>query len=376
LDGKADVQREKFSPAAFGGSAGSGSIFTLYDVSASVSYALDLFGGVRRGIEAQAAQAEYQQFQTLATYQTLAANVVTSAVKEASLRAQLGATNKVIEALQEQLQLTERQAELGGAAYAEVLTARSNLASVQATVPGLQQQQSAAQHQLAVYLGKTPSEFTSSGLELAALRLPQEIPVSLPSELVRQRPDVRAAEASLHQASAEVGVATANLLPQISISGSYGGQANKSSDLFSSGASVWNIGAGITQPLFHAGELTARRRAAIAAYDQAAANYRLTVLQAFQNVADSLRALDNDAQALAAQYTAAGSAEESLRLLQKQYELGGASYLQLLTAQKQYQQTQIDYVRALAARYQDTAALFQALGGGGWAEATTTASTR
>jgi NodT family efflux transporter outer membrane factor (OMF) lipoprotein len=228
-------------------------------------------------------------------------------------------------------------------------------------LPTLQKQLAAVQNQLAVYLGQMPSESVASNFDIAELKLPQELPLSVPSELVRQRPDVRAAEARLHQASAQIGVATANLLPQVSISGNYGSQATEAGKLFDE--KIWSIGAGITQPLFHGGELTARRRAAIAGYDQAAASYRQTVLTAFQNVADALTAVQNDAQALQAQYEATSSAKASLGLIERQYALGSVSFLNLLDAQRQYQQTRIDYSRALANRYQDTAALFQALGG-------------
>jgi len=216
-------------------------------------------------------------------------------------------------------------------------------------------------NQLAVYLGKLPSEFAASDFSLAELQLPEELPLSLPSELVRRRPDVRAAEARLHEASANVGVATANLFPQLSLSGSYGSQSTSSGDLFND--TFWSIGAGLTQPLFQGGRLTAERRAAIAAYDRAAADYRSSVLTAFQNVADALTAVHTDARALQARHQALQSAQSSLDLREKQHALGGISFLELLDSQRQYQQTRIEYAQALAARYQNTAALFQALGG-------------
>ncbi len=363
LDAGLGAEREKISLASLGEPGGGTEIFNVYNASVNVAYTLDLFGGVRRAVEAQAAQVDYQQFQLQATYQTLAANVVTSAIAEASLRAQVLATNDIIDALEHQLRITEAQFQLGSISNSEVLSARSNLATVRATLPALDRQLSAAQNQLAVYLGQLPSQRVSTDFELAQLTLPQDLPLSLPSNLVRQRPDVRAAEAQLHQASAQVGVATANLFPQLSISGSYGSQAATRGDLFNN--DVWNIGANLTAPLFHGGTLTAQRRASIAAYDQAFADYRRTVLVAFQNVADSLRAIETDAAGLKAQFEATTAAEQSLRLTETQYKLGGISYLNLLSAQQQYQQTRISYVQALAARYQDTAALFQALGGGG-----------
>jgi len=362
IDANAQVQRQRASAAAFGQGSDASSLYNLYNASVGVSYTLDLFGGVRRGIEAQAAAVDFQRFQLQATYLTLAANVVTSGISEASLRAQITATNDIIAAFERQLKITEEQFQLGTVSNADVLSARANLASTRATLPPLQRQLSAVQNQLAVYLGKLPSERESTHFELADLTLPRELPLSVPSELVRQRPDVRAAEASLHQASAQIGVATANLFPQLSISGSFGSQALTSGDLFDD--HVWSIGAGLTQPLFHGGTLSAQRRAAIAAYDQSAADYRNTVLKAFQNVADALRALETDAESLRAQYEAMTAAQSSLELTEKQYALGSVSYLNLLTAQRQYQQARISYLQALASRYQNTAALFQALGGG------------
>jgi NodT family efflux transporter outer membrane factor (OMF) lipoprotein len=358
FDGSASATRQKISGAQFGGQP---NIFSLFDASVGVSYGIDLFGGARRAAEAQTAAVEYQRFEVQAAYQTLAANVVTAAVTEASLRAQVAATGEIVAALQHQTDVIEKQYRLGGAAYSDVLSARSNLASEQATLPGLRKQLEQTRHRLAVYLGKLPNEFVAPPLDIAGLQLPRELPVTLPSELVRQRPDVRAAEAQMHEAAANIGVATAALLPQIGLSGSFGDEASKVGDLFSNG--IWSIGANVTQPLFHGGELRAKRRGAVDAYDVAAAQYRQTVLTSFAEVADALRALEADAQAFNAQYTASTSAEANLRLVEKQYALGAVSYLNLLTAQNQYQQARINYVQALANRYQDTVALFQALGG-------------
>ncbi len=363
VDGTASATRQKISGAQFHGSP---NIFSLFDASVGVSYGIDLFGGARRAAEAQQAMVEYQRFELQAAYQTLAANVVNAAVAEASLRAQVAATEDIVAALQHQMDITEKQYVLGGAAYSDVLSARSNLATQQASLPTLSKQLEQTRHRLAVYLGKLPSEFTAQQFDIADLKLPRELPVTVPSELVRQRPDVRAAEAQMHQAAANVGVATAEMLPRISISGNFGDEAAKVGDLLSSG--IWNVGANVTQPIFHGGELRAKRRAAADVYDIATAQYRQTVLSSFADVADALRALEADASAFNAQYTASTSAEASLRLVEKQYALGAVSYLNLLTAQKQYQQAHIGYVQALASRYQDTVALFQALGGD-WSEA-------
>ncbi|HTI17634.1 MAG TPA: efflux transporter outer membrane subunit [Trinickia sp.] len=361
LDGTAGVSRQKISGASQGFPQFGTFLFTLFNASVNLSYNFDVFGGVRRGIEAQEAARDFQREELEATCQTLAANVVTTALLEASLHAQIDATNDLIESARRQVELTQKQFELGGAARADVLQAESNLASLQATLPPLNQQQAMARSQLAVYLGKPPAEHGQSGLDLAALRLPSDIPVMLPSEVVRQRPDIRSAEAQLHQASAEIGVATANMLPQIALSASFGNSAETLGSLLSS--SVFSLAGNITQPLFKGGSLNANRRAAIARYDQSLAQYRQTVLLAFKNVADSLRALDNDAKTLNAQYRAQTAAADSVRLIEQRFGLGGANNLQLLIAQQQYERSRIAYVQALAARYQDTAALFLALGG-------------
>ena len=371
VDANTSAQRQRSTTNILGGPGVVSRPYTLYNASVAVAYTLDVFGGVRRSVEAQSAVVDSQRYELQATYLTLAANVVTASVSEASLRDQLAATNDILVALEKQLSITEQRHQLGAAAYSDVLTARSNLAEIRATLPALEKQLAAVQNQLAVYLGQLPSETVASNFDIAELKLPQQLPLSLPSELVRQRPDVRAAEARLHQASAQIGVATANLLPQISISGNFGSQASQASKLFDD--EIWNIGIGLTQPLFHGGELTARRRAAIAAYDEAAANYRQTVLTAFQDVADALTAVQTDARALQAQYEATSSAQASLGLIERQYALGSVSFLNLLDAQRQYQQTRINYSRALASRYQDTAALFQALGGN-WDESALSAN--
>lgn len=361
IGGSAGATREKLNGASQGFPQVGNFLFTLYNASVSLSYNFDVFGGVRRGIEAQEAGREAQREELQATYQTLAANVVTAAVLEASLRAQIDATRELVASAQHEVDLSRQDFELGGAARSDLLSAESNLASVQATLPPLQQQLAAARSQLAVYLGKPPSEYDESAFDLASLQLPVDIPLMVPSEIVRQRPDIRRAQAQLHEASAQIGVATANMLPQIGLSGSYGESSSSFRSLFSH--TVFSLGANVTQPLFQGGSLSAKRRAAVAAYDQALAQYRQTVLLAFKNVADALRALDADAQTLAAQFRAQTAAADSLHLIEQRFGLGGANHLELLVAQQQYQRARVGYVQALAARYQDTAALFLALGG-------------
>jgi NodT family efflux transporter outer membrane factor (OMF) lipoprotein len=361
LGGNLSGGRQKINAASQGFPQAGSFVFTLYNASVDLSYNFDVFGGVRRGIEAQEAARDAQREELQATYQTLAANAVTTALLEASLRAQIDATDGLIASAQHQVDLSRKQFELGGAARSDVLSAESNLASVEATLPPLRQQLAMARSQLAVYLGKPPAEYGKTGFDLASLRLPRDIPVMLPSEIVRQRPDIRQAEAQLHQASAEIGVATANMLPQIGLSASLGDSAESLGSVFSS--TVFSLVGKLAQPLFQGGTLNAKRRAAIATYDQSLAQYRQTVLLAFKNVADALRALDNDAQTLNAQYRAQSAAADSLQLIEQRFGLGGANNLELLIAQQQYQRSRIAYVQALAARYQDTAALFLALGG-------------
>ncbi|HEY9544985.1 MAG TPA: efflux transporter outer membrane subunit [Solimonas sp.] len=366
LDLNGQAARQKANAGAAGAGAGGGAyIYNVYGASVGVSYTFDIFGGVRRSVEAQRALAEYQQFQSEGAYLTLASNVVTASVREASLQTQVAATEDIIKALEAQQRITEKQYELGAVALTDVLSARTQVEGTRATLPELRQQLTETRNQLAIYLGQTPVEQDSATLDLGALTLPQAIPLSLPSQLAQQRPDIRAAEAQLHQASANVGVATANLYPNLTISGSYGAQAT-SGNLFEAANEVWNIAGGLTAPIFHGGELRARKRAAVARYDQAFANYRQVVLQAFANVADSLHALDNDAQALQSRYAALQSADQNLDLVQQSYKAGAVGYLNVLDAQRQQQQAKINFITAQAARYSDTAALFQALGGGWW----------
>jgi NodT family efflux transporter outer membrane factor (OMF) lipoprotein len=280
------------------------------------------------------------------------------------LREQIVATQQIIADYKTELDLVEKQNTIGAKSMADVLVIRTQVASAEALLPPLRQTLEQTQTQLAVYLGEFPSTAQLNAVDLDALTLPHEIPVSLPSVLTRQRPDVRAAEAQLHHATAEVGVATANLFPQITLSGSLGSVALHAGDLFGAGSKSWTIGAGLVQPLFHGGTLRAQERAAEAGLDKAAADYQSTVLTAFQNVADSLRALELDADSLQAQASAEKSAASSLELVRFQYRNGSASYLQVLDATRQYQQARIALIQARAARLSDTAALYAALGGG------------
>ncbi len=364
VDAQFGVAREKVDPAAFGfTNVPSEPPFTLYNAQVNVSYTLDLFGANRRLLEGERAQAEYQTYETEAAQLMLAANVVTAAVRQAVLQAQLEASEQILQAQTQQLLITEERYRAGGVALQELQEQHTQLAQTRASVPPLRAQRQQVDHQLAVYTGKSPAQAAIPSLTLAELQLPAELPLTLPSELTRRRPDVRASEALWHEASANVGVATANLFPRLSISASVASQRTQASDLVD-GLNVWNVGANLMQPIFHGGELRAQRRSAVAAYEASAAAYQQTVLQALQQVADSLRALEADAQTLQARSSAADEAAASYGIVQQRYQVGGVSRFAVLDAQRQQLQTSIDRSRAQADRYADTVALLQALGGG------------
>ena len=291
---------------------------------------------------------------------------MTTAVLEASLRGQIDATQKLLQDEQKQLDVLNQQFNLGGIAKQAVLAQATTLAQERATLPPLEKQLSQTRHELSALAGQFPSQEPHAQFELKTLKLPEKVPVTLPSKLIEQRPDVRAAEANLHAASAEIGVATANMLPQFSLTGSIGSDAGQIAGLFGPGTAIWSIAAGVTQPLFHGGTLLHQKRASEAAFDQAAAIYRKTVIAALQNVADALHAVKSDADALKASAEAERAANDSLKLSQQQFKDGAISYLALLTAEQAEQQTRIALVQAQAQRYADTAALFAALGGGWW----------
>lgn len=367
VDGNYSASRRQFTGTSFGQPGSPGNIFTLHNASVSVSYSLDLFGATRRGLEALLARLDYQHYLLEGAYLTLASNIVTTVAEEASLRARIRATREIIATEEQQLKLVERRFQLGGSSRSELLAQQAQLAQTLAGLPPLEKELSRSRHQLAVLAGKWPADAGQlPEFELTDLQLPRDLPVSLPSDLVRLRPDIRAAEQLLHEACALVGVAEANMFPKLTITGEYGTEATRIADMFAGGTAIWSIGAGILQPVFRGGELRAERRAAVAAYEQAAAQYRETVLNSFQDVADVLRALELDARTLKAQADAESAARASLDLTMKQFELGAVNYLLLLNAQRQYQQARLSLDQARAARFADTAALFQALGGGWW----------
>lgn len=372
VDAEGQAARERASEAPFG--INGGALFTVYDASVQVSYSPDVFGGARRGLEGLASARDYQRYQVDAAYLSLSSNIVTTAIQEASLRAQLQVTRELVDADSQSLIITQQQAGLGAVAQSTVLAEETALAQTEATLPALESALAQTHQLLAVYAGRLPSDSGVPEFDLETLELPHDLPLSVPSALVRQRPDIRASEAILHEASAQVGIATANLYPQLTLSGSGGWESLTLGTLFSAPSEVWSLGGGLLAPIFHGGALRAKRRQAIAAFDEAKAEYQQTVLNAFLSVANTLKALDADAQTLRAQAAADSLARQSFELVGQQYRLGAVSYLALLDAQRSYQETRIALVQARAARYADTAALFAALGGGWWNRADTTGS--
>ena len=365
VDATASAVRQRIDPATFGfPQAPNPGPFNVYTIGADVSYTFDLFGGTRRELEGLAADVDYQGFELEAARLTLATNVVLTAIRQAALAAQIESTGDILAAQRRQLGIVEQRHGLGGVAWLDVQNQRALVAQTEAVLAPLRAQWAQAGHLLAVYTGEPPAVAAIPAIRLADLRLPAELPLRVPSELIRQRPDIRANEALLHKASANVGVATADLYPRLSISGAFSTSQLRVSDLFGNGINVWNFGANLLQPLFHGGELQARKRAAIAAYDQAAAAYRLSVLQGLQNVADVLRSLESDDAAFAARSEQAARAEEAYRITLGRFNAGGVSQLDLLDAQRQRLQADSERLQAQASRYSDAAALFQALGGG------------
>lgn len=340
--------------------------FNLHTAQVDVSYAFDVFGGNRRQLESLRAQAQAQRFELEATYLSLTSNLVVAAINEAALRAQIDSTRRIIGDQEKTLASFRRQLALGQVAEADVAAQQATLAQTRALLPPLQKQLDQQRDALAALLGMPPAQAPATGFTLEGLHLPHDLPLSLPSQLVGQRPDVRAAEAELHVASAQVGVAIANRLPKFTISAGAGSAATDIGALFSGGTFFWNLGADIAQPVFEGGSLKHQQRAAEAAYAQAAAQYRSVVIAALQNVADTLYALKGDADALQSAQTADAATAHSLAIARRQLQLGDISPLALLQAEQAREQAQISLVTAEASRYADTAALFEALGGGWW----------
>jgi NodT family efflux transporter outer membrane factor (OMF) lipoprotein len=337
--------------------------YALYTPQLTVAFVPDLFGANRRQVESLQALADANRYEYDAAYLTLIANVVSAAIQQAGLRAQVEATQQVASLERESLAVMRKELDLGAIAGADVLAQDAALAQVEATLPPLQKSLDQQHDLLAVLTGRLPGEAPLSALQLDDLTLPIQIPVGLPAQLVERRPDVRAAEAQLHAATANVGVAIANMLPQITLSGTIGNVATQASQLFKGMNEFWTVGASLSQTLFAGGTLYHRERAARAAVDIAGAQYRLAVLTAFQNVADALRALAADDDAVRAQERAVSASSASLAIARQQFDLGAVSYVALLNAQQGYQQALVGRAQALTNRYLDTAALYQSLGG-------------
>jgi NodT family efflux transporter outer membrane factor (OMF) lipoprotein len=340
--------------------------YDFFTPALNISYVPDVFGLQRRTVEALDAQAASSRYQLMATYNTLVNNVVAAAIQEASVQQQIDATREMVAAMDKSLDILKYQLDKGYASGLDYAAQKAAEAAAAATLPPLIKQGTQLKDQLAVLVGRYPNQQPSERLDLATLKLPQELPVTLPSLLVAQRPDVLQAEANLHAASAQIGVAVANRLPNLILSGQAGSSALKFNQLFSDGTEFWSVAAALAAPLFDGFALYHTEQAARATYDQSAAQYRSTVLTAFQNVADTLTALQQDAQALKAAANSDAAAKTTLEITQYQLKDGYSNTLGLLNAEQAYQQAHIALLQAQASRYADTAALFQALGGGWW----------
>jgi len=352
------------------GSTAPNSVFNLFTLSATVSYTLDIWGGQRRQVEGLRAQVEAQRYNVMGTYIMLAANIVNAAIAQAAYHAQIRATEDLIVLEKEQVSITRAQADSGTVPFSNVLSLQSELATTQATLPPLRQKIDQANHLLATLLGRAPANFSvaldTRGLGLKDFKLPENLPVSLPSQLVHQRPDILLAEAQLIIANAQIGVTTAAMFPSLTLSSTVGLNSTSAANIFHSDSSFWSLGASLVGPIVDGGTRWYQRKAAIEAHDAVLAGYRQTVLNALAQVADTLRALEHDAETLSAQADAVHAAFEALHLTHINYQTGIATYLQLLIADEQYHQATIAYVQAQAQRLQDTVALYVALGGGWW----------
>lgn len=341
--------------------------YNLHTAQVTVSYVPDLFGANRRQVESLQAQAESQRYQLEATRLTLTSNVANAAIQEAMLRAQVAATHEMVSAQTTLLTMFRKQLELGQVAQADVAAQEAALAATEANLPALEKLLSAQRNLLTALAGRFPEDGAGAAFDLDSLQLPATLPLTLPASLVEHRPDVRVAEEDLHAASAQIGVAAANRLPNITLGvNAWGSSASTLSDLFKSGTGFWSLAASVTQPVFDGGALKHKQGAAQAAYDQAAAQYRGTVIVAFQNVADALNAIEYDATALRSATNAERAAGKSLAIGRRQLALGDISPMTLLASEQAWQQARFNLAQARANRLADTVALFQALGGGWW----------
>jgi NodT family efflux transporter outer membrane factor (OMF) lipoprotein len=363
------ASRQRQSPALAPTPSNNAALFSLFTPQVTVSYTPDVFGLTRRTVEQAQAQAEAARFQMLATRLTLSSNVAAAAIQDAALESEIDATRQLVDAETKMVEIARYRQTKGYSSGLDLAAQEAQLAQAQATLPPLLKARDQQAHLIAVLTGSFPSQAPAPPLDLAKLSLPADLPLSLPSRLVEQRPDVRQAEANLHAASAQIGIAAANRLPNLQLTAAVGNTALSFAQSFGPNSAFWTVGAALTAPIFEGGTLLHQERAAKAAYTQAAEQYRSTVLTAFQNVADTLTAIQQDAEGLKAAAAADEAARVSLELTQRQYRDGYAAYLALLTAQQTSQQARISLAQAQAARFADTAALFQALGGGWWRDA-------
>jgi len=365
VDAQAGGGYQQMSPLRFGQNQPA-TDFSLYTLQGSVTYLIDIWGGQRRQVESLRAQVDAERWTLAGARVVLCGNVADALIASAGYRAQVDALRAVADLEREQLRITEAQATGGTVPYGNVLAIRAQLAATEAQIPALAQKADQADDLVAMLAGEAPGVWSPPSIALGDFTLPADVPLSLPSKLVRQRADVLVAEALLHSANAQIGVATAAMLPNLTLGATAGANNTSLGDLFAPNALFGSIGPGITAPVFHGGTLWYQRKAAVAARDAAFATYRQTVLAAFEQVADTLRALEHDGEAVRAEKDALDAASDSLRLVQTNYRAGVANYLQVIVANEQWAQAKIGWVQAVTQRLQDTVALYVALGGGWW----------
>ncbi len=365
LDLSLAASRQRIISLQFGGNE-QGSLVNLYNVLASASYNLDVFGEYRRMVEISAANVAYQEYELGAARLSLTGNIVTTSISIASAREQIRVLREMIGVEKDILAVMKSQLAAGGISKEDYYTQKTLVAQTQAKLPPVKKTLAQEQHALAALVGKYTSQFAPQKINLNSLHLAKKLPLTLPSQLVKQRPDILAADALLHEASADIGVKTAQLLPAISISGTFGWLAGKPEHLFQNLSSMWSYGASLVQHILQEPAYIAARDASIATFKESLSTYKQTVLNAFQNVADSLRAIEFDKKLDQRNAQAEAAAYKTLRITKNRYMAGGESYLTLLNAQEQYLTTKLSRVESQALRLNDTAALFVALGGGWW----------
>ena len=358
---------ERSGTAGLSATAG-GITSTYYSIGPTFGYTVDLFGLTRRTVEQQEALAEYQQYQLAAAYLTLTGSAVTEAIAIAAARLQIATALELIASDQKNLDLVRRKFDVGKAARTDVLTAESQLFGDRSQLSSLRQQLSVARHALAVLASRSPAEWSPPEFDIKDFELPPDVPAVVPSALIHQRPDILAAEAQLHADGAAVGVATAQLYPTLTLSAALTQQSLSAATLFESASTLWSVGANVAQPIYHGGALQAQKQAAVDAFDAQYATYKQTVIVAFGQVADALRALDHDAEFVTNARQSLGVSEESLALQRASYAVGKTSVLDLIVAERAYAQAKLAYAAAQIQQFQDTAQLFVVLGGG-WRDA-------